>query len=104
MLKESKEYYEKLVDGLEQLFLQDKWGESDTVQPTIRSVSERHLNAVNTSIFEASLKIKSLSTKKKTSYLEQRPHRSCQPIEATPNFIYASSHFKTEHSSQRRSD
>ena len=45
--------------------MQEKWGESDTAQLTIRSESERHLNVVNTAILEASLKIKSLSTQQK---------------------------------------
>ena len=45
--------------------MQEKWGEPDTAQLTIRSMSERHLNAVNTAILEASLKIKSLSTQQK---------------------------------------
>ena len=92
MLKESKEYYEKLVDELERLFLQDKWGESDTVQPTIRSVSERHLNAVNTAILEASSQRTQDWVQSQQAQAEKKIHREVgETIAKTSNHYPSSS-------------
>ena len=59
-LKDSKEHYERLLEELEQLFLQDKWGEAVSVKPTVQTVSKRYLEAVDIAIHEASSRIKNL--------------------------------------------
>jgi hypothetical protein len=57
ILESSKERYMKVINELNNLFLQDKWGESAEVKLTVEYVGSKYLEVMESKILEASAKL-----------------------------------------------
>jgi hypothetical protein len=65
ILETSKECYMKVINELNNLFLQDKWGESEEVKLTVESVGSKYLEVMESNILEASAKLKLFHSQQK---------------------------------------